>query len=200
MLKLRKVAITGGVASGKSSVCRFFEELGAYVVNADAAVHELLTPDTDLGQQIIRTLGSDIVTDGKISRRVIAEKVFKDSEQLEKLERLLHPAVLKRIEEQYAEASKKGKYTAFVVEIPLLFEIGNEGFYDVIVAVLADEALSRKRFEQAGFQPEEYDRRMRRQIKPSQKAKRAHYTILNNGSLEDLRKQVAALHQTIQKS
>jgi dephospho-CoA kinase len=170
------------------------------VVNADAAVHELLTPDTDLGQQVIRILGSDIVAEGKINRRTIAEKVFKDPKLLEKLERLIHPAVLKKIEEGYAEAAKRGKFTAFIVEIPLLFEIGQEKFYDVIVTVLADEALSRKRFEQAGFQPEEYERRMRRQLQPAQKAQRAHYTLVNNGSLEDLRKQVIALHQTIQKS
>ena len=54
MLKLKKIAITGGVASGKTSVCQFFQELGAYVVNADRIAHELLKPDTDLGQQVIR--------------------------------------------------------------------------------------------------------------------------------------------------
>ncbi len=200
MLKLQKIAITGGVASGKSSVCQFFEELGAYVVNADAIVHELLKPDTDLGQQIIRTLGHTIISEGKMSRRIIAEKVFKDPKLLEALEKLLHPAVLKKIDALYAEASKAGKYTSFAVEIPLLFEIGNEGSYDVIVAVLTDEAIAKKRFAAAGFQLEEYDRRMRRQINPHQKALRAHYTIHNNGSLEDLRKQVIALNQTIQKS
>ena len=200
MLKLRKIAITGGVASGKSTVCRFLRELGAYVVSADEAAHELLKPDTDLGQQIIRTFGSDIITDGKISRRILAEKVFKDPQQLEELEKLLHPAVLKKIEKRYAEVSKEGKYTCFAVEIPLLFEIGNEGFYDVIVAVLADEEISQKRFSQAGFQPKEYDRRMRRQINPLQKAERADYILVNNGSLEDLKAQVIALHQTIQKS
>ncbi len=200
MLRLRKIAITGGVASGKSTVCRIFEDLGAYVVNADTLVHKLLTPSTALGQQVIQILGSDIVRDGKISRRIIAEKVFKDPKQLKELEKLLHPAVLKEIEERFVAISEKGTYTAFVVEIPLLFEIGSESFYDVIVAVLADEAISRNRFEQAGFQKEEYDRRMRRQMNPEQKALKAHYTIVNNGSLDALRKQVISLYQTIQKS
>ena len=199
MLKLKKIAITGGVASGKSSVCRFFKELGAFVVNADEVVHELLTPDTTLGQQVIRLLGLNVVSEGLISRRIIAEKVFKDRQLLEALEKLLHPAVLKKIEERYAEASRTGEYTSFAVEIPLLFEIGNEGFYDVVVAVLADEAIAKKRFATAGFQQEEYDRRMRRQINPHQKALRAHYTIHNNGSLADLREQVIALNQTIHK-
>jgi len=197
MLRLKKIAITGGVASGKTSVCQFFEELGAYVVNADAIVHELLKPDTALGQQVIRQFGHEIIKNGQISRRIIAEKAFKDPKQLQKLEELLHPAVLQKIEGLYTTACNKGSYSSFVVEIPLLFEIGAEPFYDVVVAVLSDEAQARRRFEQAGFQKTEYDLRMSRQLKPEQKATKSHYTIQNNGSLEDLRREVIKLNRII---
>lgn len=197
MLKLKKIAITGGVASGKSSVCRFFQELGAFVVSADAMVHELLDPNTDLGQQVIRQFGPEILVNGNLSRKMIAEKAFKDPQQLEILEKLLHPAVLSKIEEQYAQACLSGRYTSFVVEIPLLFEIQGEQFYDCIITVLADEAVARRRFEQAGFTREEYDRRMKRQLRPEQKAERAHYTIQNNGTLDDLKKQVIALNNIL---
>ena len=197
MLKLKKIAITGGVASGKTSVCRFFKELGAFVVNADAIVHELLDPDTDLGQQIIKQFGSEILADGKLSRKMIAEKAFKDARQLEQLEKLLHPAVLRKIEELYEQACLSGKYSSFVVEIPLLFEIEGESFYDCIIAVLADEAIARRRFEQEGFTLEEYDRRMRRQLQPQKKAKLAHYQIQNNGTLEDLKKQTLTLNNIL---
>ena len=199
MLKLKKIAITGGVASGKSSVCQFFKELGAYVVSADAIAHELLVPDTDLGQQIIRQFGPEIIKNGQISRRILAEKAFKESKQLEKLEELLHPAVLRIIEEQYASACNSGASSSFVVEIPLLFEIGAEGFYDIVVTVLADEPLAKERFEQSGFQKTQYDQRMKRQLKPKQKAAKSHYTIHNNGSLDDLRSEVIKLNQTIHK-
>ncbi len=197
MLKLKKIAITGGVASGKTSVCQFLKELGAYVANADAIVHQLLKPNTDLGQQVIRQLGPEIVENGQISRRIVAEKAFKDPKQLKKLEELLHPAVLRKIEELYVEACNKGSYLAFVVEIPLLFEIEAEKHYDVIVAVLSDEAKAQHRFEQAGFQKAEYDLRMSRQLKPKEKAAKAHYTIHNNGSLEDLRQEVIKLSRII---
>lgn len=197
MLKLKKIAITGGVASGKTSVCRFFRELGAFVVNADAIVHELLNPDTDLGQQIIQQFGPEILTDGKLSRKMIAEKAFTDPQQLETLEKLLHPAVLHKIEELYEQACHSGKYSSFVVEIPLLFEIEGESFYDCIIAVSSDEATARSRFKQAGFTLEEYDRRMKRQLNPKQKAERAHYQIQNNGTLEDLKKQVFALNNIL---
>ncbi len=198
MLGLKKIAITGGVASGKTSVCRYFEELGAFVVNADAIVHELLTPATDLGQQIIRQFGPEILENRKISRRILAEKVFKDPEKLKLLEALIHPAVLQKIEELYSQACQEGIYSSFVVEIPLLFEIEGDKFYDAAVAVLSDEAVASRRFEQAGFQKSEYERRMSRQLKPHQKAARALYTIHNNGSLEDLRKEVIKLNQIIQ--
>jgi dephospho-CoA kinase len=199
MLKLKKVAITGGVASGKTSVCQFFKELGAYVVNADAIAHKLLKSDTDLGQQIIRQFGPEIIKNGQISREVIAEKAFKDPKQLKNLEKLLHPAVLQKIEEEYTAACNQGSYSSFVVEIPLLFEIGAEDSYDVIVAILADEAQAKNRFEKAGFQKTEYDLRMNRQLTPKQKAAKSHYTIQNNGSLDNLRHEVVKLNRIIHK-
>lgn len=199
MLKLKKVAVTGGVASGKTSVCQFFKELGAYVVNADAIVHELLTPDTDLGQQVIRQFGVEVLKNGQISRGIVAEKAFKDARALKKLEELLHPVVLQKIEKLYASACKTGQYSSFVVEMPLLFEIGAEAFYDVTIAVLSDEASAKKHFEQAGFQKPEYDLRMSRQLRPEQKAAKANHTIHNNGSLDDLRREVAKLDRTIHK-
>lgn len=200
MLTLLKVAITGGVASGKSTVCRFFKELGAYVVNADAIVHELLTLRSDLGQQVVRLLRIPTPSDEKRFREIIAERVFKDPNLLASLEKILHPAVLQKIEELFLEASKKGTYTYFVVEIPLLFEIENEKFYDVVVAVLSDEETARKRFEQSGFPTGEYAKRMQRQISPAKKAMLADYTLINKGSLEDLKTQVTLLNQTLQKN
>lgn len=199
MLKLAKVAITGGIASGKTSVCQFFKELGAFVVNADTIVHGLLKPDTDLGQQIIRQFGPEIIKNGQINRKIVAEKVFKDPKRLKKLEGLVHPAVLRKIEELYAAVCNKGSYTSFVVEIPLLFEIGADPFYDVVVTVLSDEAKARDRFERAGFQKTEYDLRMNRQLKPEQKAAKSHYIIYNNGSLADLHQEVIKLNKTLHK-
>ena len=194
MLKLKRIAVTGGVASGKTSVCRVFQELGAFVVNADAIVHELLSPNTSLGRQVIRLLGNDILIDGKLGRRMIADKVFENPEALHALEKLLHPAVLHKIEELYQAACHRGAYTAFVVESPLLFEIGQDKFYDMVVTVLADEAVSRERFCKAGFNPGEYERRMKRQLLPREKARRADYVINNNGSLDSLREQVIGLN------
>jgi dephospho-CoA kinase len=200
MLKLVKIAITGGVASGKTSVCQFFQQLGAFVVNTDKIVHELLLSDTDLVQKIIRQFGPEVVTNGELNRRAIAEKVFKDSKSLQVLEKLVHPAVLRKIEQFYVRAAEKKSYSSFVVEIPLLFEIQGESVYDYIVTVVADEAIAKKRFQAQGFQNIEYDQRMKRQLSPHQKTIRSHYTLQNNGSLADLENKVIALNQILQQT
>jgi dephospho-CoA kinase len=196
MLKLQKIAVTGGVASGKTTVCKLFQELGAYVVNADAIVHELLNPKTEFGQQVIRLLGPDIVENGKINRSVVAEKVFKNSQKLRELETILHPAVLAQIERLYKKATGA---TLFVVEIPLLFEIGAETNYDAVIAVVTDEALAKKRFTASGHTTQEYERRMSRQLSQHIKSAKADYTILNNGTLQDLSSQVKKLYAHLTK-
>jgi dephospho-CoA kinase len=198
MLKLIKIAVTGGVASGKSSVCRFFENLGAYVVIADAIVHELLKSDTNLSQQIVRQFGHEVIQNGQISRKILADKAFQDPIQLKKLEELIHPAVLKEIERLYTVACNLGKFTSFVVEIPLLFEIGVASFFDVTVTVLADESEAKERFHRAGFQKTEYDLRMKRHLSPEQKASKSHFTLQNKGSLESLQEEVIKLNRRIQ--
>ena len=192
MLRLRKIAITGGIASGKSAVRQIFRKLGAFVVDADAIVHELLTPDTTTGQQVIRLLGTEILQKGKLSRRLIADKVFNNSETLHALEQIVHPAVLKRIDELYAFACSEGIYKAFVAEIPLLYEIEAEKYYDTVIAVVAREDLIRQRISE-----EEFLRRMKHQIEPEEKAKRADFVICNEGTIDELRKQVMKISKEV---
>jgi dephospho-CoA kinase len=197
MLALKKIAITGGIASGKSTVCRLFKELGALVVSSDEVVHELLQTDPHLKQEVLRLFGSEVLQEGSLSRKKIAEHVFKDPDLLKALEAMLHPAVLKQIENLYEAARKSGKHRLFVVEVPLLYEIRGESFYDKVVVVVTDEQKASHRFQQAGFQKEEYDRRMKRQLSPQEKTARADYILHNNGSIDDLKRQVTALNQTL---
>ena len=169
------------------------------MIDADKLGHKLLDPNTDLGQQIIQQFGPEILENGQISRLLIAEKAFQDQKLLHTLEELLHPAILQRIEELYESVSKEGKYTSFVVEIPLLFEIGVESFYDITVTVLSSEDEAKKRFTQAGFKEDQYEKRISRQLKPGQKAAKSKIIIHNNGSLEDLEEKVIQLNCTIHK-
>ena len=196
MLKSRKVAVTGTIASGKTTVCQLFKELGAYVVSADEIVHQLLSPDTDIGQKVIALLGKDIVINGKFSREAIAKKVFFDERLLLSLEELLHPEVQKEIEVHYQENFQK--YSLFIAEVPLLFESDLQGFYDKTIAVTADEKICKKRFiETTPYDETEFVRRTERMIAFEQKAKMADLTIENNGSLEELRASVEKVYTVL---
>ncbi len=189
MLKLKKVAITGGVSCGKSLVCKFLQELGAYVVNADQIVHQLLTPDTVLGQQVIELLGSSILVNGKIDRSKTAEIVFLNPRLLNSLENLLHPPVYKEIEKQFHDCQQQpDPPPLFVAEIPLLFESGGERYFDKTVAVIADRELCQERYRmESGHEREDFNRRMARQMLPEEKGKRADFIIVNNNTLNELK-------------
>jgi dephospho-CoA kinase len=197
MLRLKKVAVTGGIASGKSTVCQFFRECGAYTVDADGIVHQLLSSDTNLIQQLIQTFGADIAPDGQIDRKKLAQVVFKDPKSLAHLEQLLHPAVLREVNRRYGIAVAE-KAPLFVAEIPLLYEIGADAFFDTVVAVVADTQLAEARFCALGHDIDSFARRLARQLPPAAKAAKADYTIYNNGTLAELRKQVQTLFSTLQ--
>lgn len=180
-----KVAITGGLASGKSAVCRLFKEAGATVVDSDEIVHRLLSSNPQCIKAVVELLGKDICTNGTIDRKKIATQVFHDQKKLQQLESLVHPAVFEEIEHIYAQT----RPSLFIAEVPLLFETGYEKAFQATVAVLCDEATAIERYGN----PEEFRLRMARQLNPEEKASRAHHVIFNQGSLGELNAQVKEL-------
>ncbi|MCH9627558.1 MAG: Dephospho-CoA kinase [Chlamydiales bacterium] len=183
---MKKVAVTGSLASGKTTVCHFFEKLGAYVVSADAIVHQLLTPTTPVGQRLIDLLGNEIIVEGELSREEIAKRIFRESSLLETVEKQIHPEVQKVIETHYQEASQK-TFLLFVAEIPLLFESKLDTFYDAIIVISADKERRKSRFlKTTPYDATEFDRRERRQMPIEEKQKRTSYTFENNGTLTQL--------------
>jgi len=182
-IKLRKIAVTGGIASGKSTVCHLFEQLGAFTVSADAIVHQLLVPSTPLGKEIIALLGNEIVVGKALSRELIAQKVFSSPHLLEKLEKLIHPEVQKVIEAKYKTASQID-VPLFIAEVPLLFEAGLENFYDAVIVVISDEKACKERFKK---DENEFLRRSQRLMPIEEKIKKADWIIENNGTLDHLR-------------
>jgi len=191
MLILRKVAVTGGLSAGKSTVCRLLKELGAYTVSADEIVHQLLTPNTKIGQQVILLLGKEILRENCIDRAEMGKKVFGKEKTLKSLEQILHPAVLEEIDKQYNQVKEKQKYTLFVAEIPLLYESESHKYFDATVAVVTKQDIAKMRFgERDSKSDEEYEKRMTHQLSPEEKRAKADFTLVNNTNLEDLKKQV----------
>lgn len=191
---MRKIAITGGTASGKSLVCQILQDLGvAYVIDSDEIVRRLFSTETPLGRELIVLLGESVLTNGQFDRKKIAKLVFSHPEKLQALEKILHPVVIKEIRERYRQMQHSQDFALFVVELPLLYEINEENFYDAVISVLSDPSLCHHRFVEKNGRPEEYDQRMQRQLPPQTKAKLANFVIVNNGSKEELKKTVETM-------
>lgn len=186
----KKIAITGGIAAGKTTVCQLFEELGAYVVSADLIVHQLLVPSTQLGQKIIALLGEDIVDGNKLSPESIAQKVFGAPLLLRELEKYIHPEVQKVIIAKHWAASEKN-IPFFVAEVPLLYEANLESFYDSVIVVTADKRLCQMRFPKG---EKDYLHRNNRLMPIEEKIKKANYVIANNGTLDELREKIQFIY------
>ncbi len=200
MLKLKKGAVTGGLSCGKSSVCHFLKELGAYVVSADEIVHQLLSPKTSIGQQVINLIGTDILIEGRLNRKKIANKVFNQPTLLKSLESILHPAVKIEMEKQYEFMKAHNLASLFIAEIPLLFESKSDTLFDFIICVTAEKKICQKRFmESTQSTPEEYEKRNQLQFDIGEKAKHSTYVINNNGSLAELKETVTKLYQELTK-
>ncbi len=197
MLKLIKVAVTGGLSCGKSTFCRFLKDCGAAVINADEIVHQQLSPNTRIGQEVVKLLGSEIVREDHLDRTLIAKKVFNNPEYLKKLEVLLHPAVHEEIEKYYQQIAKAGTAKVFIAEVPLLYETGGEKQFHKTIVVAADAALSRNRFNTLQQNSNSYEQRALRQMPLEEKLKRADYVVWNNGNLSDLEHAAKQIYQIL---
>ncbi len=201
MLSSNKIAVTGSLSSGKTTVCNIFKDKGAYYISADAIIHKLLSNQSYLKQKIINLLGKAVIVNDELHRKKIAQKVFNNSQLLQDLEKILHPEVKKEIENEYKKFQTGQHDSLFVVEFPLLFEVGDNDCYDVVITVICDVELSQERFKKStGYTDEEYDLRMVRQMNPKEKAKKADIVIKNNGSFEDLKQTVEQVFSNLIKS
>lgn len=187
MLALKKIAITGSLASGKSTVSQALKECGAYVLDADQIVHDLIDHRKDLQEKIIELLGREIADKGVLSRKKIADLVFKDPLLLSELEKIIHPQVRKEIENQWIKVSKEKKYPAFVVEIPLLFETEPQNNFDMIIVVQSSKENCFKRYqEKTKADKMGFESRQNRQMPIELKVQKADLVLTNDGSKEDL--------------
>jgi dephospho-CoA kinase len=179
------IGLTGGIAAGKSEALAAFERLGAATISSDAVVHELLDSEPLLGR-LVERWGEEIAPGGRVDRGRIGEVVFADPQELAWLEAQIHPLVGERIGSWLASLSTETEVA--VVEVPLLFESEMEGVFDRTVAVVASDQLRRERAEARGHAL--VDEREARQLGQGEKAERADVTVANDGSLEDLEREL----------
>ena len=176
------VAITCGIGAGKSEALASFARHGAAVVSSDEIVHRLLREDAAVGKALTARFGDRILDEaGQIDRTKIAEIVFSDGESLEWLEALLHPLVVEEYmdwREQLAASPSPPPVTA--TEVPLLYEVGGQDRFDVVVVVTAPPAVRSARTDVSTQDREP------RLLPDSVKVAQADFTFVNDGSLEEL--------------
>jgi dephospho-CoA kinase len=182
------IGLTGGIAAGKSEALAAFDRLGAATISSDAVVHELLETEP-LISRIGERWGAEVVSDGRVDRNRIGSIVFADSDELHWLEAQIHPLVGERIGAWFG--SLPGDAEVAVVEVPLLFESGMEGVFDTTVAVVASDEVRRERAAARGHAL--VDEREARQLAQAEKASRAEHVVENDGSVDDLERELSAL-------
>jgi dephospho-CoA kinase len=176
------VAVTGGIGAGKSEALRAFARHGAAVISSDEIVHDLLRSDEDVRAAVRERFGDGVFgPEGQIDRGRIADVVFADPEQLDWLERLLHPRVVAAYLRWRDDlASRPDPPAVCVTEVPLLYEVGGDTRFDAVVVISAapDVRVSR--------QVRPMQDRERRLLPDEEKISRADFAYVNDGSLEEL--------------
>lgn len=195
------VGLTGGIASGKSTVARMLAELGAVVIDADAIVHELQRKGSPVLDEIVEAFGPEVLgASGELDREALAERVFRDPELRRRLNDIVHPRAGLEMARRAAAARESGA-PVVVLDIPLLLEgraAGPRGAsqqpFDAVVVVYAPESVQLARqVERDGRDPEEARRRLRAQLPMEEKRRLADHVIDNSGSREETERQVRAL-------
>ena len=189
------VAITGGIAAGKTEALAAFERRGAAVSSADALVHRVYREDETLKTELRDRWGDDVFdADGEVDRAAVAAIVFADRDELDWLESVVHPRVRRTQQEWLAEQRSRPEPPALVVvEIPLLYETGGETHYDKVVALTASPAIREQR--RGAFTGRE-----ERLIPDDEKLRRADFAYVNEGTLAELDAFVAGVVEELVSS
>jgi len=197
-----KVGLTGGFACGKSTVAKMCSDLGARVIYADKVAHELYRPGQPVYEELVKRFGPEIVQpDGEIDRAKLASIVFNNG-RVEELNKIVHPAVIRRQEQLMHEISAREPNAVIMVEAALIFEAGAKNRFSkmIVVTCRPDQKVARYALR-AGLDEaaatEEVQRRSKAQLPDEEKMRRADYVIDNSGSLERTRQQVERVYAVL---
>jgi dephospho-CoA kinase len=192
---MKIIGLTGGIGSGKSTVAGFLAELGAVVLDADKIGHEILETDKEVKQEIIDYFGKQVLdVNGEISRKKLADIVFKDRESLIKLNLITHPSIHRRIQGTLDAYQQQGVQVV-VIDAPLLIEAGWATRADETWVTIAPKAVIIDRLVKRGMSKEDVMSRINMQRLPEDRIKAAKIVINTNVPLEDLKKAIADLWQ-----
>jgi dephospho-CoA kinase len=194
---LKLIGLTGGAGSGKSTVAEMLRGLGATIVDADEATHDVYAPGNPGFDAVVREFGTDYVRDGQIDRARLGELVFGDEDARRRLNSIVHPLVRMWMAARTIEAAENGAQVV-IHDVPLLFENGLEPTYSDVVLVYVPQPMQVRRLvEGRGLGEDRARAIVATQMPIEEKRKRAHHVIDNSGSLDATRDQVQKLWDEI---
>ncbi|MHB0999353.1 MAG: dephospho-CoA kinase [Armatimonadota bacterium] len=195
------IGLTGGIASGKTTVSKLFKDLGAEVISADDVVHRMMEPDGEVWKAIIKEFGEGILKpDGNIDRKKLGDTVFQNPGLRSRLEAITHPPVLKYLADKASEfrANCKG---ILILEIPLLIETSSISMVDKVIVVTAEQKTQVERlYNRYGISRDKALQRINAQLPMAVKIKHADWVVNNEGSLSSTKEEVYRIWCTLQKS
>jgi dephospho-CoA kinase len=182
--------LTGGIATGKSTVSSFLKEAGAVIIDADAIARDVVKKDLPAWHEIVKTFGKDVLLpDGEIDRARLGGIIFGDSSKKEILNGIVHPHVIRKVAEQIDKIQKESPGSIVILDVPLLIEAGMDKGLDAVILVYAPEELQLIRIiERDGLSHEDALLRVRSQIPIEKKREFATIIIDNSGTIEETKK------------
>ncbi|MGO9137684.1 MAG: dephospho-CoA kinase [Syntrophales bacterium] len=190
-----KVGLTGGIASGKSTVAKMFEDEGAYLIDFDELAHFVEEPDQPAWKAIVEFFGREILNeDGSINRAKLGQIVFSDQEKLSRLNSIVHPAVFDLWRRRIEDIRQMNPRAIVVSDVPLLIEVSMQHLFDVVILVYVspEDQISRLR-ERNEYSRKEAESRLDKQMPIDEKIPYADYVIDNKGPIETTRSIVSAV-------
>jgi len=196
-----RVGLTGGIASGKTTVAAMFRARGARVLEADGIAHRLMAPGQPAYEEIVAAFGKKILTaDGSIERKRLGAIVFADASRREQLNRIVHPRVIDEQEKELARIASEQPGAVAIVEAALLIEAEYHKKLDKLVVTWCRPEQQLERLQAKGLSREDAARRMAAQISPEEKRRLADYVIDCSGALAETERQVEQVWQALQQA
>lgn len=196
---MKKIGLTGGIGSGKTTVARELESDSRIIVDADQIAREIVEPGQPALSELVEAFGSDILdSDGRLIRGELARRAFADEARTELLDSITHPRIHSEIDARFTELERAGA-DAVIFDMPLLIENGWGSEMDLVIVVDADvETRVRRLVEQRGMDEDDARARIKRQSGDEERRAAADIVIDNNGDIERLRAEVAAARTRIE--
>jgi dephospho-CoA kinase len=196
-----KVGLTGGIATGKSTVLQRWQQAGAFGIDTDDLAHQALATDTPTWNEVVHTFGTSILNDDKtINRRKLGQIVFADEQKRLALNGIVHPFVHQKWTAEIEKLERDGRTEVAVVSIPLLYEVGVETQFDCVVTVGCSEQTQVARLAQKGLTETEARARMDAQWPLQKKMDKADFVIWNDGMLQMLSEQADIIWANIKET